>query len=446
MTRQAPGLVISAPRSGSGKTTVALGVMRALRRRGLDVGSAKCGPDYIDTAFHAAATGRAGVNLDAWAMPPALLAALAAKAAEDRDLLIAEGAMGLFDGAPSAHGGKGSTADVCAVTGWPVLLVLDVSAQAQSAAAVALGLAKFDERIRTAGVILNRVASHRHGELCATAITSVGLPVVGMLPRRDDLRLPERHLGLVQACETDDVEDRLDALGAFIEQHVDLSEILRLASVGTAISPAAPIAIRPPGRRVAIASDAAFSFFYPHLDSAWRAAGAEIIGFSPLADEPPPEQCDACWLPGGYPELHAHRLAAATRFKSGLQRFAQRAPVHGECGGFMALGRSLIDTSGRRHEMAGLLDVVTSFETRRMTLGYRSVELQADGPLGQAGDVLAGHEFHYATVVDEGEDPPFAMASDTHSSGAWPIGARRGLVSGSFFHVIAGSPPPGSAS
>ena len=433
----APGLVVSAPRSGGGKTTVALGLMRAFSRRGLRVASAKCGPDYIDPAFHAAATGREGVNLDSWAMPPALLAGLAAHASADADLVIAEGAMGLFDGAPGPLGRKGSSADISAATGWPVIAVIDVSGQAESAAAVALGLKLYDPRVTLAGVILNRLASERHGQLCAPPIEALGLPVLGMIPRRDDLSLPERHLGLVQACETGALQERLDALGDLIEATVDLDRLRGLAGTRMTESATQPIALPPPGMRVAMARDEAFSFIYPHLIRGWRAAGAEISYFSPLADEAPAADCDACWLPGGYPELHAGRLAAAATFRSGLRRFAENAPVHGECGGFMALGRTLTDAVGTRHEMAGLLDVETSFAKRRMKLGYRVAELQADGPLGRAGERVAGHEFHYATISDEGRDPPLAMARDAYSAEPFAAGARRGAVTGSFFHAIA---------
>lgn len=438
MTAPAPGLIVSAPRSGGGKTTVALGLMRAFARSGVKVGSAKCGPDYIDPAFHAAATGRDGVNLDSWAMSPELLTALAGHASAGCDLLIAEGAMGLFDGVPAPTGRKGSSADIAAATGWPVIVVLDVSGQAESAAAVALGLARYDPRIRVAGVILNRVASERHGRLCAPSIEAIGLPVLGMLPRRDDLSLPERHLGLVQACETGDLEDRLEKLADFVSAHVDLAAVRSMAATMVLTTEAVPIALPPPGKRIAIARDAAFSFLYPHLARGWRGAGAEISFFSPLADEAPRDDCDACWLPGGYPELHAERLAGARNFLASLRRFADRAPIHGECGGFMVLGRSLTDAAGVRHDMAGLLDVETSFATHRMNLGYRSAELQSDGPLGRAGEVVAGHEFHYATVSQEGLDPPLAMARDAHSQKPFAAGARRGNVSGSFFHAIAG--------
>ena len=195
--------------------------------------------------------------------------------------------------------------------------------------------------------------------------------------------------------------------------------------------------IAPPGRCIALARDEAFSFLYPHLMSGWRAAGAELRFFSPLADEPPPADCDVCWLPGGYPELHAGRLAAASRFREGLRRFALTRPVHGECGGYMALGAALTDASGATHEMAGLLGVETSFAKRKMTLGYRDATLEADCALGPAGARFRGHEFHYATIVALGDDAPFARVSDAYGATPERSGSRRGLVTGGFFHAIA---------
>lgn len=435
----ARGILIAAPRSGSGKTTITLGLQRALVRRGMTVRGLKCGPDYIDPAFHAAATGAPSANLDSFAMPDALLGQIAGGAADGSDIVIAEGSMGLFDAVPGPEGHTGASADVAALLGWPVVLVIDVSGQAQSAAAIALGCMHYDPRIRIAGVILNKVASERHRRLVAQGMAKIGLPVLGALPREASLILPERHLGLVQAGETDDLHARLDALADAVAAAVDLEAIVAVA--GPTALPMAAASVTPlpvPGRRIAIARDAAFSFVYPHVEAGWLAAGAELVPFSPLADEPPPEGCDACWLPGGYPELHAGRLAGAQRFMAGLRDFAASGrPVHGECGGYMVLGRRLTDADGNAHAMAGLLSVETSFAKRKMNLGYRRAVLEANGPLGRTGDALTGHEFHYATVVSQGEDPPLALVTDPHGSAPTPAGSRRGSVTGSFFHAIA---------
>ncbi len=435
----AAGLLVAAPRSGSGKTTIVLGLQRALARRGLRVAGAKCGPDYIDPAFHAAATGRPSLNLDSFAMEPALLATLVRAGSREAELVIAEGSMGLFDGIRGEPGRTGASADVAALTGWPVLLVLDVSGHAQSAAAVALGCASFDPRIAVAGVVLNKVASERHERLVRDGMARVGIPVLGALRRDAALTLPERHLGLVQAVETAGLDAHLDRLADAVEGALDLDAVVALARPARLPPAADAVALDPPGQRIALANDAAFSFVYPHILARWREAGAEIRPFSPLADEPPPTGCDACWLPGGYPELHAGRLAAAGRFLSGLRAFAEEGPVHGECGGYMVLGETLEDAEGRVHPMAGLLPVETSYAKRRMHLGYRVARLLHDGPLGPAGTALVGHEFHYASVVraDASRELAFADASDAEGTPLGPAGHRRGRVSGSFFHVVA---------
>jgi len=431
-------LVVAAPRSGSGKTTVTLGLLRAYRRLGLDVVGVKSGPDYIDPAFHAAASGRDGLNLDSWAMPPSLVQNLAARAAAGCDILLCEASMGLFDGVPAPPGRSGASADVAATLGAPVLLVLDISGQAQSAAAIVKGCAAYDPRVAIAGVVLNRVGSARHRRLAGDAIEALGVPVVGSLPRLEEMALPERHLGLVQANETVDLQARLDRIGEAVAAHVDLAALRGLARpLRVSADAATLVALSPPGQRIAVARDAAFSFVYPHLLSGWRAGGAEIRFFSPLADEAPPIDCDFCWLPGGYPELHAGRIAAAENFLSGLRCFAASSPAHGECGGYMTLGAALTDASGIVHRMAGLLGVETSFAKRRMTLGYRDATLDAACGLGGAGRRFKGHEFHYSTVLTTGGDEPFAHVSDAYGAAPTPSGSRRGAVTGSFFHIIA---------
>jgi cobyrinic acid a,c-diamide synthase len=434
----ARGLIIAAPHSGAGKTTVTLALLAALARRGLTVRAAKAGPDYIDPAFHAAAIGAACVNLDTWAMPRPLLDALAAQSTEGADIFVIEGVMGLFDGASGTAGQRGATADLAAHFGLPVVLVLDVSRQAQSAAAVVRGFAAHDPAVRIAGVILNRVASDKHRALVADAIAALGISVLGAVPREAALALPERHLGLVQAGEHSDLAALIDRLAATAERHLDLDAIAALAAPLKLAAPTALIpAVPPPGQRIALAHDRAFSFVYPHLVNAWRSAGAEIVPFSPLADEPPPERADCCWLPGGYPELHADALAGAGRFMSGLRRFAETRPVHGECGGYMVLGESIEDAAEERHVMAGLLGHSTSFAKRKLHLGYRTAQLFGDGVLGRKGAILRGHEFHYATLTAAGGDECFAELRDGDGRTLGPSGGRRGRVTGTFFHAIA---------
>ncbi|VDS08300.1 Cobyrinic acid A,C-diamide synthase [Paracoccus haematequi] len=426
------GLIVSAARSGSGKTTVMLGLLRCLAEDGVAVQPFKCGPDYIDPAFHRAACGRASFNLDSWSMPMGLLATQLARA---DGFALAEGSMGLFDGvAANGETGNGASADIAALTGWPVLLVLDVSGQAQTAAALALGMAGFRDDVRVAGVILNRVASARHERLCRLAFQARGIPVLGALPRRGDLTIPERHLGLVQAAEHPDLETAIRAYAAFLRAHVDLDAV-RAAARGRAVPWTGGRPVPPPGQRIALAQDQAFSFVYPHLLDGWLRQGAEVLTFSPLADQPPPD-ADVCWLPGGYPELHAGRIAGAARFLEGLRRFAAIRPVHGECGGYMVLGRALIDAAGTSHPMAGLLGLVTSYQQRRMHLGYRLARLSDPMPGLPAGTRLRGHEFHYSTILDQ-PDAALAQVQDADGAAVAETGSRRGRVTGTFFHLIA---------
>ena len=425
------GLVIAAPASGSGKTTVTLGLLGALRRRGLPVVSAKAGPDYIDPAFHEAATGEPCVTLDAWAAPAEQLRARAVRRRGSH--LVVEGAMGLFDGAPEEEHplGTGSTADVAAALGLPVVLVLDVAGMGQGAAAVAAGIAGFREDIHVAGVILNRLGSARHEAIVRGAVETV-LPVLGALPRRDDLALPSRHLGLVQAGERADLEAFIGRAAEWVAEGCDLDAIL--ADAAYVHGPAAPpVHMEPLGQHIAVARDLAFGFAYAHMLDDWRALGAEVSLFSPLADEGPGVDADAVFLPGGYPELHAGKLAAAAGFRKGMERAARSgALIYGECGGYMALGEGLVDSAGARHRMLGLLRLETSFAEPKRHLGYR--RLSTLGGLPWHG-MLRGHEFHYATTVRAEGDPLF-LAHDAEGADLGEAGLRNGRVMGSFAHVI----------
>jgi cobyrinic acid a,c-diamide synthase len=429
-------LIIASPRSGAGKTTITLAVLAALRRRGVAVRSAKSGPDYIDAAYHAVVTGAPCVNLDSWAMAPEQLDTILSGTAEAAEMVVIESAMGLFDGVAGEAGRTGASADIAARYRIPVLLVLDVSGQAQSAAAVARGFMLHHPAVTIAGVVLNQVGSDRHRNSVAGAIAALPLPLFGSIQRGAAVSLPQRHLGLVQASEQPDLAGMVSRLADLGEQALDLDAILAAAGP-LSVQPLPPCGLPPPGRRIAVARDVAFSFVYAHVVAGWRAAGADIVTFSPLADEAPPDGCDACWLPGGYPELHAARLAAAAQFRLGMRRFAANRPIHGECGGYMVLGTTLEDATGTSHPMLGLLGHATSFARRRLHLGYREATLLTDGPVGRAGSVLRGHEFHYAALTDPGTDPPLARLSDAAGWDLGPAGAQRGHVSGSFFHAIA---------
>jgi cobyrinic acid a,c-diamide synthase len=430
------GLVISAPASGVGKTTLTLALARAWRDRGLIVQCFKSGPDYIDPAFHAAATGRASVNVDSWAMDRATIGHLVSRAA-DADIVLAEGSMGLFDGvAARGMSGTGATADIAEMMGWPVLLVIDPSGQAQTAAAIATGLRDYRAGVRLAGVVLNRIASPRHEDLVRRALADAGIAVFGALPRHAEISLPKRHLGLVQAEEQAEIGALIDEAARFVTKHVDLDALLKSAAAWSPQPAARGPHVSPPGQRIALARDAAFSFVYPHMLEAWRTAGAEISTFSPLADEGPDAGADICWLPGGYPELHAGRLAANARFRERMRAFAGTRPVHGECGGYMVLGTALTDADGASHEMLGLLGLQTSFAKRHMHLGYRLAELAVPMPGHEKGARLRGHEFHYSSIVAQ-PDTPLATVRDATGAAVAETGSRRGHATGTFFHLIA---------
>lgn len=430
-----PGILIAAPASASGKTTVTLGLLAALRRRGVTVGSFKVGPDYIDPAFHAIATGRPTYNIDPWAMRFETLAGLLEEAGEGCDLVLGEGVMGLFDGAAD---GTGATADIAALFGLPVLLVVDVAGMGASVAALIDGFRRHREDVEVIAVVLNRVASQAHGEILARAcFETLSTPVLGMIPREAALRLPSRHLGLVQACEHPDLTAFLAAAADLVEERIDLDRLQRLTRHPTVSILGPDTRPWPPlGQRIAVARDPAFAFAYEAVLEGWRRQGAEILLFSPLADEAPDVGADAVFLPGGYPELHAGALAAGQRWQAGLRKAAERgAFVYGECGGYMVLGQALIDQSGVSHAMTGLLPAVTSFAEPRLHLGYRRIELLDPGPLGNAGAQWRGHEFHYAREVERTGLPLF-RASGARDAEPAERGCRAGNVAGSYLHLI----------
>lgn len=427
-----PGLILAAPASGSGKTVLTLALLRHVRNRGLRAISAKVGPDYIDPGFHAAASGATCVNLDPWAMRPATLARLAAPQAA-AELLLVEGVMGLFDGAAD---GSGSTADLAEATGWPVVLVVDVRGQSGSVAALVHGFNSHRPGLRLAGVICNRVGGPGHADQVRQAIAPLGLPVLGCVPRTTALALPDRHLGLVPAGEHPTLQAFLEAAATIVAEAVDVDALVTAARPSRLRPMAAP-AVAPLGQRIAVACDPAFTFAYPHLLDGWRAAGAEILPFAPLDDQGPDGNADAVLLPGGYPELHAAAIAAADRFHAGLRDAVGRgAAVYGECGGYMVLGTGLTDSRGGRHRMAGLLPVETSFATRRLHLGYRTLTTRADSPLGPAGQRFRGHEFHYASIVSEDGSHRLFDCRDARGEAMAATGCRRGRVAGSFLHLI----------
>jgi len=431
------GLIIAAPQSGSGKTVVTLGLLRLLRQRGLRVAAAKTGPDYIDPSFLAAAGGGPCRNLDAWAMRRETLAASIRFLESEAAIVLCEGVMGLFDGAGLAA--AGSTADLALATGWPVILVVDVSGQSASAAALIEGFARHRAGVTIAGVIFNRVGSARHRAMAEAALRRAlpAMKILGALPRAAALDLPSRHLGLVPAGEHQALDAFLDGAAARMAEAINVNALLDLARPATVAAAKGEQPVPPLGQRLAVARDRAFAFAYESVLQGWREAGASLSFFSPLAGEVPASDADAIYLPGGYPELFAEPIASQQRFLDGLRHAAQRDTViYGECGGYMVLGESLVDGAGKVHAMAGLLPVKTSFAARKRHLGYRAATLAATGPLGTAGQGFRGHEFHYATIVDENAVAPLFHLADPDETALGSAGCVAGTVMGSFIHLI----------
>ena len=391
-----PRLVVAGTHSGVGKTTVASGLMAALSRRGHRVAPFKVGPDFIDPSYHSLATGRPGRNLDAFLSGPELIVPLFAHGSAGVDVAVVEGVMGLFDG-KSGAGEYASTAHVAKLLGAPVVLVVDASAMARSAAAVVHGYATFDPEVRFGGVILNRVGSEAHERMLREAVSSLGVPVLGVLRRDARVGNPDRHLGLVPAIERrGEARAALDAAAAAVARSCDLDAILHLARSAERLeaepwSPEAPEPGPPP--RVAVAAGPSFSFLYEENLELLRGVGAEVAFFDPTSDEGLPAGTDALYLGGGFPETYAEALAANEPLKERVRRFAaEERPIVAECGGLLYLVEEL---DGRR--MCGVLDANARM-TDRLSLGYREARAPHDSPLAERGQRVRGHEFHYSAV------------------------------------------------
>jgi cobyrinic acid a,c-diamide synthase len=422
----AKGLVIAAPASGSGKTIVTLGLLRALHNRGHRVASAKVGPDYIDPRFHEAATGRPCFNLDPWAMSGTQVRACLDDASTGAEIVVVEGVMGLLDG---PLGANASTADLARTLGLPVIIVIDCSHMAQTIGILADGFLR--EGGNVCGFILNRVASERHEAVLREGLGTHQRFIRGIIYQNETLALPSRHLGLVQAEEHGELDAFMEKAAAHMEKSLDVEALLSLCETPSAIS-GSNARLPPLGQHIAVAADRAFAFCYAHFLHGWRTQGAEISFFSPLADETPSPHADAIFLPGGYPELHAGRIAAAQRFLSALR--SSNALVYGECGGFMVLGEELEDQEGNTHAMAGCLPVKTTFAKRKLNLGYRELRHQSPLPFPAT---LRGHEFHYSTIAWQGQAEPLFEAKDATGSTLPRLGLRRNKIMGSYAHVIA---------
>jgi cobyrinic acid a,c-diamide synthase len=402
-----PSIVIAGVRSGVGKTTIATGIMGALTKRGKRVQPFKAGPDYIDPSYHKLAAGIPSRNLDSWLLPHKIVSELFYKASQTADISIVEGVMGIFDGHSNLDE-FGSTAQLAKLLHAPVVLIADASKVARSVAAEILGYQLFDPELNIAGVILNGIGSPRHLEFCKPQIEkSTGIPVIGYMPRRQDLVQPERHLGLIPTTEGTVVQQWYDSLISQTEETIDLEAICDIAStaqlnpVEPYIYPASP---QPKTAVIAVAKDEAFSFYYQDSLDLLESWGAEIVEFSPLKDSKVPERCGGIYIGGGFPELFAQELSEnKSMLISMTERINLGIPIYAECGGLMYLGHSLSDMTGQMHPMVQALPLSSSMKDQTLHLGYRELEALCDSPIMKKGQVIKGHEFHWSVLENNPE-------------------------------------------
>ena len=390
-----PRLVIAAPKSGSGKTTVVLGLLAVLRKRGLKTASFKIGPDYIDTGYHRLASGSEAHNLDSWLMPKKTLKRMFVNNAKDADIAIIEGVMGLYDGGKS---GVSSTAEIAKLLDAPVVLVIDAKSMGASAAAVALGFKEYDRAVNIAGVILNRLGSKNHEKIIRSAMSGLAIPVFGAIHRSDLLTVPERHLGLLPTAENN--EETLSAITEAVERQVNMDLLLSVAMASSPLPLKLPKVSLPLVKtRIAVAQDEAFNFYYPESMDVLTKQGAQLVPFSPLYDHELPAGIDGVIIGGGFPEMFAEKLAANVGMRESVKRaVALDMPIYAECGGYMYLMNSLRDFEGKEHPMVGVIDDVAQMNDKLQTVGYVSAEMLTETVLGPKGAMLKGHEFHFSSV------------------------------------------------
>jgi cobyrinic acid a,c-diamide synthase len=435
-----PAVVVAAPASGSGKTTVATGLMGALRRAGHSVAPFKVGPDFIDPGYHALAAGRPGRNLDPVLVGDHLIGPLYRHGSADADVAVIEGVMGLFDGRIDPHAAgpaRGSTAHVAGLLGVPVVLVVDARGQSHSIAALLHGFSTFDRSVRMAGVILNRVGSPRHEQVLRQACEHAGVPVLGAIPRADELSVPSRHLGLVTAAEHGQrARHAVDAMTTLVARHVDVAAVVAVAGSHVDAEPWTPAIAEPVAGAVtvAVADGKAFTFGYPEHVELLRAAGADVVEFDPLTEGLPP-QTDALVLPGGFPEQFTAELAANDVVRQQIKALAARgAPIHAECAGLTYL---VDDLDG--HPMCGVLAGTARF-TERLTLGYRDAVALGDSSLHEAGTRVVGHEFH-RTAVTFADDRVPAWAFRDGAGDSVTDGVVTAGVHAAYLHAHAAAHP-----
>lgn len=442
-----PVLGVAGTHSGSGKTTVTLGLMAAFKRKGLTVQGYKVGPDFIDPGHHGSVTGRPTHNLDGWMMQPETNLSIFLRGLRGADAGVIEGVMGLFDGFSGADD-TGSTARTLKELGVPAVLVVDAGSMARSAAAVVMGFARFDPELALAGVLFNRVGSKSHASMLQEAMKAVpGVPLLGCLPGDEGLAIPSRHLGLITAEEHLMDEDRMNRLGRWAETHIDLERLLEGAPVFRTIPPPEehPFDNR---ERIGLARDEAFCFYYTENLRLLEAAGAELVPFSPLRDKSLPQGLSGLYIGGGYPELHCDTLSGNRPMKKAVRAFVEAGgTVYAECGGFMYLMSTIRDLKGRTHRMAGVFPFEAVMETRLRSLGYREITTRRNSLFGPAGTRIKGHEFHYSRMIG-GENSHDSVYTVTGRLGlkATEEGFSAGGALGSYIHLHWGSNPAAARS
>jgi cobyrinic acid a,c-diamide synthase len=442
MMHQTRGLVIAGTQSGVGKTTITLGLIAALRRRGLTVQPFKVGPDFIDPGHHTQAADRVSRNLDGWMLRQDDNLALFHRHAAAAQVAVVEGVMGLFDGYDGLSE-AGSTAQMAKWLGLPVLLVVDARSMARSAGALVHGFATFDTDLALAGVVFNRIGSSTHLHYLRQALSQLdGVKCVGGLPREADLAIPERHLGLFTAEDHPLEETRLEHLADFLEQNLDLEGLLASLPV-LSVPQEIPVHSASSSVRLGVARDPAFCFYYPENLELLAQFGAELVPFSPLTDQELPDNLHGIYLGGGYPELYAGQLSANTDLKRSIAaQAAAGLPIYAECGGLMYLSREIEDLEGHRHPMAGVLPLKVRMLPRLKALGYREITLTASGLLGPPGTKARGHEFHYSEIAGElGDLPRLYKITARQGAEAAPEGYCINNVLASYVHLHFGSNP-----
>jgi cobyrinic acid a,c-diamide synthase len=435
-------IVVAGTTSGVGKTTIATGLMGVLVKRGLKVQPFKAGPDYIDPSYHTWVTGEPSRNLDTWLLPHNAVTELFSRAMVGKDIAVIEGVMGLYDGRSSLNE-EGSTAELANLLGIPVLLIIDSGNGARSLAAMVAGYQSFDPSLRLGGVILNGIGSDTHLRLCQEAIEHyTGIPVLGYMPRRDNLSLPERHLGLIPTVEEPASKEFLKLLMSQCEATLNIPHIVRL-SEQTMIPEPKPMLFpsdrKPAVTKIAVAKDKAFSFYYQDSLDLLEAWGAELAPFSPLQDNNLPQDTSGLYIGGGFPELYAEGLADNKPMKQAIKSAARQGmPIYAECGGLMYLGKSIGDLEGNEYSMVGAIPISSRIDSPRLSLGYRTVQTLGDGPILRQGEIVRGHEFHWSIPKSSADN---ANAYHILEKGDTREGYHKRKLLASYIHLHLASLP-----